>query len=368
MRAATRARLGPALLVSILSALGVPPARAAEVPRAVRGADGVTQAKVESKEVERAFRDATAVEFIDLGTLDGDESSWVYDLNDDGWVVGSSYGSIEAHAVLWKPGAAIVRLEAPKGHVGSSAAHVSGGGVILVWSVEHEPFLWRRGLAFSLQAEVPAPVGMNDRGDVVGQDGSRLVLWTQGRVTELSGLGGRWARVADVNDAEVVAGYGEAPGSTDVHPFVWRSGVTRDLGTLPDTTSCDASAISNSGIVVGTCFASDATQAYTTRQGVMSPLTPLSGSPVQPRGVNDEGFVVGTSYGAGVEHAALWTPGGTEIDLNGLLPAGSPYRLTYAKAINNRFEVAGVAQVGGRYHAFLLRLRRGFSGVSRGPS
>ena len=33
---------------------------------------------------------------------------------------------------------------------------------------------------------MPAPVGMNGRGDVVGQDEDRLVLWTQGRVTELS--------------------------------------------------------------------------------------------------------------------------------------------------------------------------------------
>lgn len=367
MRAAMRVRAGQALLVTFLSVCGLPRVRAADVAGEVRDPGDLVQARVESSEVERAFRDPAAVEFIDLGTLEGDESSWPSDINEDGWVVGSSYGAIDYHAVLWKPGAAINRLEAPKGQVGSSAAHVSDDGVILVWSTDHEPFLWWHGQAVSIRAQVPGPVGMNDHADVVGGSQDRLVLWARGRVTEIPGLGGHWSRVVDVNDADTVIGYGEAPGTTYTHPFVWRNGVTRDLGTLPHMTQCDAAAISNSGIVVGTCYSPEASQAYTTRLGVMRALTPPEPVTVYPRGINDLGFVVGTSYGGGVEHAALWTPDGTEIDLKALLPAGTAYDLRYAKAINNRFEIAGAAQVDGLYyHAVLLRLRRGFTGVSDG--
>ena len=60
-------------------------------------------------------------------------------------------------------------------------------------------------------------------------------------------------------------------------------------------------------------------------------------------GINDAGVVVGVSSDDSGNLRAFIRLNGTLIDLNRLIPAGSPFHLLLANSINSRGEIIGVA-------------------------
>jgi len=107
----------------------------------------------------------------------------------------------------------------------------------------------------------------------------------------------------------VVVGFSDLPGDEDgdpnFHAFIWtKSSGMQDLKTLPGDAISEAT------------------------------------------GINEQGQVVGVSYGAGFSNprAALWQKGKI-VDLNTLIPAGSPLYLLSANDINDEGVITGQACV-----------------------
>lgn len=163
-------------------------------------------------------------------------------------------------------------------------------------------------------------------------------------------------------NAAVAVGNSDAPdGST--HAVAW--GLTTvpptiyDLSTLGGSYA-QADAINESGLVVGfSSLPGDAQIDAITCSGapaVCSDIGNLGGSYAQANGVNDSGVVVGESNITGDTdvHAFVWTSGSGMVDLNTLLPEGSPFiELNSANFIAPDGTIVGVGTaLDGQSHAF----------------
>ena len=158
-----------------------------------------------------------------------------------------------------------------------------------------------------------AAVGINDNGDVVGGSGTcgiivsgalavHAVVWRNGRVSNLGGLGGVMNNVAfAINNAGQIVGESDPAGDATTYAVLWQNGAMTNLGVL----SGDVLSVAND--------------------------------------INAQGQVVGVSCDAdGSCRAFLWDKG-VMMDLNSLIPPGSPLDLTYASGINDQGEIAGYA-------------------------
>src|SRR5208283_942305 len=68
---------------------------------------------------------------------------------------------------------------------------------------------------------------------------------------------------------------------------------------------------------------------------------------------NDAGQVVGWAMDAMGNFTALVWQNKVPVDLNTLIPAGSPWYLQNARSINDAGEIAGQGLLNGQIHAFL---------------
>ena len=149
-----------------------------------------------------------------------------------------------------------------------------------------------------------------------------LLLWQNGTVTNLGNLGGyAWHTPMALNNRGQIVGFSDLPGdqngaNPNFHAFLWtQSRGMQDLGTLPGDAISEA------------------------------------------LGINNQGQIVGVSYGAGFTNprAFIWQ-NGVMTDLNTLIPPGSSLSLQAAQEINDLGEIVGQAtdQSTGKSPAFLL--------------
>lgn len=161
---------------------------------------------------------------------------------------------------------------------------------------------------------ISAGFDMNDRGQVAGGSGTcgtvtfstarHVVLWQDGKPTDLGNLGGTMNNVAfGINQLGQVVGISDLPGDSTTHAFLWRKGVgMTDLGTLPGDASSSASAINDEGqVAIQSCDVNFNCRAVIWQNGVMTDLNTLipPGSPLFLLGansINSRGEIVGTAF------------------------------------------------------------------------
>ena len=154
------------------------------------------------------------------------------------------------------------------------------------------------------------------------------------KITDLGTLPGSTSSIATaINNS------GQVVGNSGDHAFLWQNGVMTDLGTLPGSTSSTATAINNSGQVVG----NSGNHAFFWDKGVMTDLGTLPGytGSVVARAINDSGQVVGASG----NHAFLWENGAMR-DLGAFSNPPQTCDSYTAYGINSRGQVVGNANIG----------------------
>ena len=189
--------------------------------------------------------------------------------------------------------------------------------------------------------------GINDAGQVVGSSGlcdamaippiapggAHAVLWQpNGSVVDLGNLGTAVANVASgINNAGVVVGNSLSGSDGTVHPFVWTS----------------ASGIQDLGAFGGTALLTVAPCCHT---------------------INDRGEVVGFYIDPTGNMSAFHWHNNQMVDLNTLLPAGSPWYLIQACSINAAGQITGLGFVNGELHAYLATPIYGSGAPARGTT
>jgi probable HAF family extracellular repeat protein len=285
---------------------------------------------------------------IDLGTFGGAEGL-ASGLNNGDQVIGVAANTnpdpfsmlgwgVQARAFLWQDGS--MRDLGALGGPDSFAWFINGGGQVAGVSYTSDQvdpntgqppvhaFLWQKGDMQdlgSLGGSVPTfggVVGLNNRGEVVGQSGlvgdqhAHPFLWSGERMIDLGTLGGTDGTASQVNQAGAVAGIADLPDQTH-HGFLWIRGVMHDLPPLAGSPCSNGFNLNNHDDVVGNstnCNGGDVS-ATIWKDGLPTDLNTLvAPSPLhltEPVGINDAGDIIG--YGVvpnGDEHNFLLIPTG----------------------------------------------------------
>jgi probable HAF family extracellular repeat protein len=252
--------------------------------------------------------------------------------------------------------------------------------------------IWKSGRLSALQL-LPGgnnsyALDMNDRGQVVGFSDTdvydpdcaaattagfrfQAVIWEPDgsvRQPHLAPLSGDTvANAFGINNRGQVVGNSGVCANTTPPPYVtshravlWeRDGTPIDLGSLGGAFA-GASAINDRGDVSGTSATADGSVRpflWTPESRTLLELDPPAGFPIAINGccktINDRQEIVGFMFDAGFNsHAFLWKDG-VMVDLNDLIPKGSPWMLQSAAGINASGQIAGQGLINGEVHAFL---------------
>jgi probable HAF family extracellular repeat protein len=200
-----------------------------------------------------------------------------------------------------------------------------------------DAFLWNGSKMTDLTTSAlsslssPSVAWINDSGQIAGTFGhnplAQPFLDSNGKITELPLPSYASASPATGCSAGMINNNGVVLGGCDdansySHGVIWQNGTVTDLGTLggPQT---GAAAINNLNQVVGWSQTStDADHGFLWSNGKMTDL----GLNFFPAAINDNDVIVGGN---------MIYSGGTLQNLNNLVPAGSPYQINSAVAIND---------------------------------
>lgn len=241
--------------------------------------------------VERAFIWQRGSGMTDLGSLGGAANQFAiaYGINDLGQVVGTSSNGTTNHAFLWQSDGEMVDL----GHLGTESANYS------------------------------VAMGINNSGKVVGFGSvggiDHSFQWSSSSgMTDLNIFNGRTSRASAINRSGTIVGYFEDNGSP-VGFFAYGQ------DSIATTFNFSPTAINDvgSGNAVGTFFQTaypitDAGRAALCCGALVPSVIGTSDDSSAGYGINNLGWIVGSSTTGGVSKAFLSLGGGAE-DLNDYL-------------------------------------------------
>lgn len=291
-------------------------------------------------------------QMIDLGTLGGDQS-YAHAINNRDQAVGWALDSIASSELVW--------FDYP-----------------FPFGTQQRAALWENGAARDL-GTLGGPcawaTGINEAGQIIGQSHTAVAtgaekqvgdyhwsrpvagfIWQSGSMVNLGNLGGTLVLPLRINQGGQVIGLATRAGDTSFYPFFWSEGVMKDLGTLGGS-SGSANDINDAGEVVGgAALSGGGFHAFLWKDGVMRDLGSVR-QRSQAWYINSRSQIVGTT-GDGPEssnRAFLWENGGPMVDLNSLIPRGSPMILRYPLGINDAGEIIGYGVLqNGDSHPFML--------------
>lgn len=219
-------------------------------------------------------------------------------------------------------------------------------------------------------------INVNDAGQIIGQSMTATAtggkkqsgdwqwarpvagfMWQNGTMTDLGNLGGTWVMPWRINQRGQVIGFATRRGDGIFHPFLWENGVIKSLGTLGGSNG-RATAINEAGEIVGGAnTANGGFHPFLWKDGVMKDLGSLRQAS-QAWYINNKTQIVGTTgdNDESSNRAFLWENGGPMVDLNTLIPKGSPLTLRFPLGINDAGEILtyGVLKNGDSHPALLL--------------
>jgi probable HAF family extracellular repeat protein len=206
--------------------------------------------------------------------------------------------------------------------------------------------------------------GINNSGEVVGSSRTYsrdthafLSASDASWMYDLGTLGGANSRADAINNfSQIVGGADGADGNA--RAFWYSSDVGMiDLGTLGGTQS-EATAINDFGQVAGwsRTYGDAAGHAFLFDSSLqqMFDIGTLGGVTSSANGINNFGQVVGQSSDAGGNPRAFLYSDGNMLDLNSLLPAGTPWTLWSASSINDAGQIVGYGVGPNGIHGYLL--------------
>jgi len=242
------------------------------------------------------------------------------------------------------------------------------------------PFVWQNGAMKPLQTlggANGAANQINRRGEVAGMAENTIpdstcpkdspqkfqfkpMLWRNGNLQELPTYpGDPDGNALAINDnGQIAGGSGDCTAFSPItltslqsrHALLWENGKATDLGTLGGTgngNGIEAVNLNNSGQIVGNSDLAGDTGFHAflwTRETGMQDLGTVKGDVNSAAtSINDAGQIVGVSLDADFNPRAFLQVGKELIDLNGLIPGGSPLYLATACFINARGEIIGIA-------------------------
>jgi len=285
-------------------------------------------------------------------------------INNRGWVAGfaNRLGNATRVAALWRDGSidTLGTLGGPNSGVLWPGLNNGDMIVGIAETAQLDPL----GEEWSCTAFFPSVTGHICRGFV----------WESGVMTALPTLGGYQGFATGVNGRGQVVGWAEtpvhdptcnAPQVLQFRAVLWepKSGAMRELPPLPGDSTSAATAINESGQVVGISGACDiavgefsALHSVLWDNGTVTDIGNLGGDAWHtPMDINERGDIVGFSNPAGVvgadlsPHAFLWTSQGGIQDL-GTFPGDDN---SQALGINVRGQVVGVSSGPSGNRAFL---------------
>jgi probable HAF family extracellular repeat protein len=234
----------------------------------------------------------------DLGTGAGAATgnSCALAVNDRDVIAGRS---ATRELVVWK-GSSLVRLGV-QGDIGG----INDAGTVAGTYVEgsaNRAFLFRDGALIPLGTlggdgsdanASSSAAAINQRNQVVGSSNGRAFLYENGAMRDLGTLGGNSASARDINERGQVVGMSSNAFGQPT-PFIY-DGTMREL---PGPSYSGAIAINNRGQVVGS---GEGTYGYLIDGGTMTRLGSLPAvvekgwRRLEPTGINDRGWIVGTA-------------------------------------------------------------------------
>lgn len=320
-----------------------------------------------------AARAADGWTLVDLGTLGGLESHAAA-VSNSGAVVGCADAADGVHAFVYRDGAMQDLGTATGGATGNSCAlAVNDAGVVAGRSGSGEVVIWKDGAVthLGIQGDVG---GINAAGTVVGsyaQGGTtHAYMYRDGALADLSDPAAPGAASA----AKAINVRGQIAGTSNGRAFVYDNGARRDLGTLGGGTSSGAG-IDDRGDVVGMSFDATSQPRAFLFDGAMRAL---AGAPSYSNAIaiNNRGQVIGSGEGV-----YGWLVDNGQYTPLSKLPAVTSKGWTHLEptGLNDRGWIVGTGtDANGNLRAFLLMpatagaaslaIRRTALAMVRGPA